>query len=36
VVIGVRGGTAALHAHAWVEPYDRFQSDFVEIRRIVR
>jgi len=36
VVIGVRGGTTALHAHAWVEPCDPVEPSFVELRRIAR
>lgn len=36
IVIGVRGGTTALRAHAWVEPCDPVEPSFVELRRIAR
>ena len=36
IVIGVQGGTTALHAHAWVAPWDPVESSFVELRRIAR
>jgi len=36
VVIGVQGGIDRFAAHAWLDPYDSPQLDFVELRRFHR